>query len=296
MSALLRLYQYLYPPSTPTKVDGALRFGILGAATIAPPALTQPALSHPEVIVRAVAARNLNKAKAFALKHNIPHAYGGPDGYQDLIDDPEIDAIYNPLPNGLHYEWTMKALSAGKHVLLEKPAATTVTDTRAMFALAKKKNLVLLEAFHYRFHPANIRLKAILDSGELGAVKSVDAFFCTPKGIHGNDDIRFNYALGGGALMDTGCYSVSAVRHFTSNSHTHPTQSSIASAQSAPASPKNSKVDESTTAHVFLPSTSGTPSTNNTDASISASITCSCSHPWKYGIIPLTMPDRKSVV
>lgn len=286
MNPILRLYFYAYPPSAPKADVGVLRFGILGAAAIAPPALVLPALSHPETIVHAVAARDLGRAKAFAKKHGIPVAYGGPSGYQELIDDPEIDVIYNPLPNSLHYEWTMKALSAGKHVLLEKPAANTANETRAMFALAKKKNLVLLEAFHYRFHPSNIRLKAILDSGELGAIKSVETFLGAPKGMFAKDDIRYDYSLGGGALMDTGCYTVNALRHFTSNSTTHPTPTSISSAQAVPPASDNAKVDQSTTAHIFLPAPSSS-GPSNPDASISASLICNTSHPLKYGIFPM---------
>jgi predicted dehydrogenase len=124
-----------------------LRFGILGAANIAPPALINPAISHPEAEVYAVAARDPQRAQAYARKHGIPKVH---TSYDALIHDPEIDAVYNPLPNGLHYEWTMKALEAGKHVLLEKPAANTAEETKQMFELAERKGLVLLEAFHYR--------------------------------------------------------------------------------------------------------------------------------------------------
>jgi predicted dehydrogenase len=113
--------------------------------------------------------------------------------------------MFTQLPNGLHFEWTIKALLAGKHVLLEKPAANTAAETRQMFALAKERGLVLLEAFHYRFHPAIQRVKAILESGELGAVQSVRANMLTTKGIFTGDDIRFDYDLGGGAMMDMGC-------------------------------------------------------------------------------------------
>jgi predicted dehydrogenase len=111
------------------------------------------------------------------------------------------------LPNGLHYEWTIKALMAGKHVLLEKPSANTAEETRKMFALAAEKKLVLLEAFHYRFHPAIRRVKAIVDSGEIGAVNSIAATMVMPPGIIKKGDIRFDYDLGGGAAMDMGCTS-----------------------------------------------------------------------------------------
>ncbi|KAJ7696447.1 hypothetical protein B0H17DRAFT_1130861 [Mycena rosella] len=191
-----------------------LKFGILGAAAIAPDALINPAKSHPEVVIYAVAARSQKRAAEFARKHGIEKVFGGPNGYQELLDDPEIDVVYNPLPNGLHYEWTMKALAAGKHVLLEKPAANTADETRQMFEFAESKGLVLLEAFHYRFHPVAQRVKAILDSGELGAVKSTSTMLNVTRGIFGPSNIRFDHSLGGGALMDVGCYTISSMRFF----------------------------------------------------------------------------------
>ncbi|KAI3482973.1 hypothetical protein L1887_54093 [Cichorium endivia] len=130
---------------------GPLRLGILGAANIAPPAVIIPARSHPDVIVSAVAARSKDKATAYAKKHGIPHVF---DSYDQLINDPGIDVIYNPLPNGLHYEWTLKCIAAKKHVLLEKPSTANEADTKKLFEEAKKANVLVLEAFHYRFHPA----------------------------------------------------------------------------------------------------------------------------------------------
>ncbi|KAH0832080.1 NAD(P)-binding protein [Lanmaoa asiatica] len=143
---------FLDPPA-PSSAPGnsaPLKFGILGAAKIAPPALITPAKSHAEVEIYAVAARDIDKAERFAKKYGIKKWFGGQNGYQDLLDNPEIDVVYNPLPNGLHYEWTMKALAAGKHVLVEKPSGDTAEETRRMFDFANQKGLVLLEAFHYR--------------------------------------------------------------------------------------------------------------------------------------------------
>ncbi|KAM6497057.1 NAD(P)-binding protein [Amanita muscaria] len=214
-----RVYKALYPPELLPPPDvKPIKFGILGAAAIAPPALILPAKCHSEVVVYAVAARDKSRSEAFAKKHNIPKAYGGPNGYQELLNDPEIDAIYNPLPNGLHYEWTMRALAAGKHVLLEKPSSDSAEETQKMFEFAESKGLVLLEAFHYRFHPAIQRMKAIIDSGELGAIKHVEANLVVPPGvIKGEDNIRYNYELGGGALMDMGCYTLNCIRYLSSS-------------------------------------------------------------------------------
>ncbi|KAG0694446.1 hypothetical protein DFH29DRAFT_815365, partial [Suillus ampliporus] len=127
-----------------------LKFGVLGAAAIAHFALVLPAKSHPEVELYAVAVRDIS-AESFAKKHGFKKWYGGKDGYQGKLnnDSGDIHVIYHSLPNGLHYEWTMKALAAGKHVLLEKSSRNTAEETRRMFSLADQKGLVLLEAFHY---------------------------------------------------------------------------------------------------------------------------------------------------
>ncbi|KDQ14928.1 hypothetical protein BOTBODRAFT_131922 [Botryobasidium botryosum FD-172 SS1] len=207
-----RIYKVYNPPAAP-KDASPLRFGILGAARIAPNALILPAISHPDVVVAAVAARDKARAEAYAKKHGIEKVYGGKTGYLDLLNDPDIDVIYNPLPNGLHFEWTMRALAAGKHVLLEKPSSSNADETRRMFELAREKNLVLLEAFHYRFHPAIQRIKEIIDSGELGKVKSIVSMMALPKGLIHDDDIRFQFDLSGGCMMDMGVYPLSAMRY-----------------------------------------------------------------------------------
>ncbi|KAF8901951.1 NAD(P)-binding protein [Mucidula mucida] len=241
----------LFPPVARAHASGTpLRFGILGAANIAPQALILPAKSHPEVVVYAVAARNRARAEAFAKKHEIPKVHAD---YQALLDDPDVDVVYNPLPNGLHYEWTMKALIAGKHVLLEKPSANTAEETRAMFELAEKKGLVLLEAFHYRFHPAIQRLKAIIVSNELGKVKSITTRMWAPTRLaFSEDDIRFDFALGGGALMDMGCYALNSMRFLASpfeNTAVSPTEV-IAASSIALVKPQ---VDRGTTATLAFP-------------------------------------------
>ncbi|KAH6916078.1 hypothetical protein BKA70DRAFT_1501647 [Coprinopsis sp. MPI-PUGE-AT-0042] len=212
-----RLYQLSNPPSgakTASETEPKLRFGILGAAAIAPTALVIPAQSHPEVEVYAVAARDHTRATAYAKKWKISKVH---NDYQSLLDDANVDIVYNPLPNGLHFEWTMKALEKGKHVLLEKPAANTADETRQMFELAERKGLILMEAFHYRFHPAVQRTKAIPDGGELGKIKQVSTSLKLPQGFFPPTDIRFKYELGGGSLMDVGCYTLSAARYFASS-------------------------------------------------------------------------------
>lgn len=149
--ALTRLYRTVYPPARPPKKEDALRMGVLGAARITPIAIINPALTHPDLVVEGVAARDRKRAQEFAKKHGIKRVFGG---YQEMIDDPAIDVVYNPLPNGLHHEWTIKAIQAGKHVLLEKPSASNEKEAKEIWEKAKEKNVVVLEAWHYRNHPA----------------------------------------------------------------------------------------------------------------------------------------------
>jgi len=192
----------------PLSTHNPLRIGILGAARIAPNALISPARIVPGVRVTAVAARDPVRAARFAAAHQIPQVHAS---YADLIDDPAIDAIYNPLPNHLHDEWTMRALRAGKHVLCEKPLAANAAEAEQMAAVAAETGLTLMEAFHYRYHPLALRMKAIVDSGELGPIRHLEAHFCVP--LLRRNDIRYRYDLAGGALMDLGCYTINQLRY-----------------------------------------------------------------------------------
>lgn len=267
---------FIDPPAVSKTTDNGppLKIGILGAANIAPNALIYPARSHPEVEVYGVAARDIRKAEKFAKKYGIKKWYGGQDGYQELLNDPAINAVYNPLPNGLHYEWTMKALAAGKHVLLEKPSGDTAEESRLMFELADRKGLVLLEAFHYRFHPAIQRVKEIVDSGELGSIKEVHASLGFPKGFIPDGDIRLNYSLGGGALMDAGCYTLNCVRYLASGNPTAVTSAT------ALRYPKDPRIDTATSADLLFP-----PSTPN-GPPVRASIKCDLFLPNWFWFIP----------
>ena len=186
---------------------GRLRIGILGAARIAPMALVRPARSVPEAAVVAVAARDEARARRFAARHGIPRVHRG---YAELLADPEIDAVYVPLPNSLHCEWSIRALEAGKHVLCEKPLAANADEARRMVEVAEQSGRVLFEAFHWRYHPLAERMGEILRSGALGRVRHVEASVCIPFLLPG--DIRWRLDLAGGAMMDAGCYPVSMVR------------------------------------------------------------------------------------
>ncbi len=183
----------------------------MGAARIAPVALVKPARRTGKAVVTAVAARDRTRADEFAKKHEIPRVL---DSYADLVNDPAIDAVYNPLPNGLHGYWTIAALRGGKHVLCEKPFTANADEARAVLeACNSNPGLVVMEAFHYQYHPLAKRLVEIVRSGELGNITNVDVAFSAPLWKKG--DIRYQLALAGGATMDLGCYPVSLLRLLT---------------------------------------------------------------------------------
>jgi predicted dehydrogenase len=204
-----------------------LRIGILGAATIAPMALIRPARALPEVEVAAVAARDPGRAAAFAKRQRIPRVHAS---YEALLADASLDAVYIPLPNGLHGEWTLRALDAGKHVLCEKPLASNAAEAARMAEAAERAGRVLIEAFHWRHHPLAARMREILRAGEIGEVRHVEASTCIPLLVPGN--IRFRYDLAGGALMDIGSYAVNMVRWLAE------AEPEVISAQAKLASPK----------------------------------------------------------
>lgn len=184
-----------------------VRIGVLGAARIAPSALITPAAELDGVEVAVVAARDTERAKAFAQTHGIPRVAAN---YQDVIDDAGIDAIYNPLPISLHAPWTIAALEAGKHVLCEKPFALNAVEAERMVAAGIESGRVLAEAFHWRYHPIATRMAEIVEGGAIGTLQTLEATFTAP--IPDLSDIRHQLALGGGALMDLGCYPVQFVR------------------------------------------------------------------------------------
>jgi predicted dehydrogenase len=186
-----------------------LRIGVLGAARIVPNALIKPAAKQPEAaIVWAIAARDPARARAFAARHAIAKTHAT---YDDLVEDPEIDAIYNPLPNNLHHRWTIQALRSGKHVLCEKPFAANAAEAEEMARVAGETGRVLMEAFHYRYHPLAIRMKNVIAGGTLGDVHRIESYFCVP--MRRRNDIRMRYDLAGGTMMDLGCYCVNLVRY-----------------------------------------------------------------------------------
>jgi predicted dehydrogenase len=186
-----------------------IRFGILGAARIAPDALVKAAQNVPDAKVVAIAARDLKSAREFADANGIPRVLAT---YDDVINDSELDVIYNPLPNSLHCEWTIAALRAGKHVLCEKPIASNAAEAERMARAAGVSGVILGEAFHYRYHPLADRVRALMSDGTLGRLVHVEGNFSVPIP---ETNIRFDWNLAGGATMDLGCYPLHMIRYFS---------------------------------------------------------------------------------
>lgn len=191
-------------------MNGPLTIGILGAARIAPNALIRPTQQLANVQAYGVAARNPARARQFARRHGVARVY---ESYAELLADPNIEAIYNPLPNSLHHQWSIEALRAGKHVLCEKPFASNADEAEEMATVAAESGLVLMEAFHNLYHPLLIRAKSLIKSGAIGPLRHVEAHFCIP--LLRLNDIRYDFALAGGATMDLGCYTIRLLRYLT---------------------------------------------------------------------------------
>jgi len=183
-----------------------LRWGLLSTARINK-ALLVPLRNSKRNLLLAVASRSQEKANAYARANKVKRAYSS---YADLLADPEIDVIYNPLPNHLHTEWTIKAVQAGKHVLCEKPLVLSLSDADAISAAAEKYGKVVTEAFMYRTHPQTLKAQEIVASGKLGKVKMVRGSFTFV--MTNPDDYRWKPEMGGGSLWDVGCYPLSYTR------------------------------------------------------------------------------------
>jgi predicted dehydrogenase len=183
-----------------------MRIGVLGAARIAGLAIVGPARTTGDRLV-AVAARDRRRAEAFAAERGVERVVGS---YADVVTDPEVEVVYNPLANALHGPWNLAAVAAGKHVLTEKPSASNAEEAREVREAAARARVTVLEGFHYLYHPVTRRLHELLDSGELGELRQVEVEVAIAA--PGDDDPRWSLELAGGALMDLGCYSLHAHR------------------------------------------------------------------------------------
>lgn len=197
----------------------AVRWGILSVSGHYTLRVHPPLSRLSEARIVSIASRSRDRAAEAAKRLCISRSHGS---YAELIADPEIEAVYIPLPNNLHAEWAMAALDAGKHVLCEKPLAMDAAQARAMVAKAKSKGLILMEAFMYPYHPQWIRARQILESGELGRLRAIQTWFTYNLGDPTN--IRNKPETGGGALYDIGCYAVSSARFLSSAAALSPTE------------------------------------------------------------------------
>jgi D-xylose 1-dehydrogenase (NADP+, D-xylono-1,5-lactone-forming) len=180
-----------------------LRWGLLSTARINR-AVIPPIRASERGELVAVASRDAAKAEAYAKEWNLPKSFGS---YEAMLESDDVDVIYNSLPNGLHAEWTIKALEAGKHVLLEKPFTVTVAEADQVIEAAKRTDKVVAEAFMYRHHPQTFKVKELIADGAVGKAKLVKATFTFS--IDTETDPRLDPNMGGGALWDVGCYPVS---------------------------------------------------------------------------------------
>jgi D-xylose 1-dehydrogenase (NADP+, D-xylono-1,5-lactone-forming) len=187
-----------------------VRWGALGCARVFERRMVPGFRAAANADLVAVASRSWDKAKATAAKHGIPRAYGS---YEELLRDPEIEAVFIPLPNDLHCEWTVRALDAGKHVLCDKPLCLSYADAKRMADAAQAANLRLMEGFMWRHHPQHARVREIVAGGEIGNVKHFQGRFTYPAAPDPTN-IRWHPEQGGGALMDVGVYPVNAARYY----------------------------------------------------------------------------------
>jgi len=215
---------------------------VLGAARIVPAALLRPARTVRDAVVTAVAARDRSRAEEFARHWHIPTVR---DDYGSVVDDPDVGAVYIPLPNSLHAPWTLKAIAAGKHVLCEKPFTSNAAEARAVAEAAAGTGLTVMEAFHYRYHPLMARALGLIADGAIGVVRQVRASLCFPLPRFG--DIRYQLDLAGGATMDAGCYAVHCARQLGAGAGGEP---EVVSARATLRSPG---VDRAMTAELRFP-------------------------------------------
>lgn len=185
-----------------------VRIGVLGAAGISDQALFVPAAETSGVEVVAIASRNRGRAEAQAEQFKIARVH---DSYEQVIADPDVDAIYNPLPISEHRRWSIAAARAGKHVLCEKPFASNASQAQEMVDAGRTAEVVMMEAFHWRYHPLANDIGFVIGSKALGELQTIQAVFTVE--IPPTDEVRQSWELSGGALMDLGCYPVQWARY-----------------------------------------------------------------------------------
>jgi predicted dehydrogenase len=190
--------------------DNALRIGVMGTARVVAYGLLMPARQTPGVEVVAVGSRSLDRAQSYAARHGIARAF---ESYDALCEAADVDAVYIALPTALHATWVRRALTAGKHVLCEKPLASNAIEAADLARCAQQHGRVLLEGLHVRYLQRLERQRQIVASGELGRLQRIESCFRLPKVPMAAGDFRLQFEMGGGAALDLGCYAVSCLRH-----------------------------------------------------------------------------------
>lgn len=189
-------------------MSGKIRVGILGCASIAKRSLAPAFAAHPSFDLIAIASRTPEKATEFSTQ------YGAiPCSYEELLEHNDVDLVYCPLPTGLHYEWVKKCLLNKKHVLCEKSLAINYDQVKDLVETARNNGCFLMESFQFRFHPQNLYVKKLLQENAIGEVRGLDVKFGFPPFPDGRRNIRYSKALGGGALLDSGAYTIKATTY-----------------------------------------------------------------------------------
>ncbi|GAA1479999.1 Gfo/Idh/MocA family oxidoreductase [Gordonia sinesedis] len=249
-----------------------MRIGVLGASRIAESAIVGPAaeLGHRLVVV---AARDRDRAVAFAEKFGVERVA---DGYADVIADPEVDVIYNPLANALHAPWNLAAIRAGKPVLTEKPFARNAAEAIEVADAARAAGVLVLEGFHYLFHPLMTRTFALLDAGAIGLLRHVEVVMAMPEPAA--SDPRWFYDLAGGSLMDLGCYGLHVFRMLSRYGGGAP----VVTGASAIVRGDDGRIDESSLVEVAYP---GGATGRNTNSMVADGFTFSCRITGEHGAL-----------
>ncbi|KAL4900095.1 hypothetical protein BDW74DRAFT_103557 [Aspergillus multicolor] len=263
------LNSFLY--AQPTKPPDALKLGVLSSAQINAAAIIHPVETHPHITLYGIASRTQHTAQSQAKKYAFKQAYGS---YQALIDDPVINVVYISTPNGQHYEWTVKAINSGKHVLVEKPFMSNGDEARRVIELAEKKGVIVEEAFHWQFHPAAHKFREILQSGQFGKILRTNALMTASPGVP-EGDIRWQFDLAGGSAMDM-TYALSFTRYALETSH----PKTIHSVTMKPYA-QDHRVDEAMYAYLTFPASDAVGG-----GDVQSSIYTDMSRSWSLNIIP----------
>jgi predicted dehydrogenase len=186
-----------------------IKWGVLGCASFARRRTIPALLASPSVELVGVASRALEKAEAFRSEFKLQRAYGS---YEEMLEDRKIQAIYIPLPNAMHAEWMIKAAQTKKHILCEKPFASNTSEVRQVAAAAKQAGVFVMEAFMWRFHSQHQRARKAIENGDIGPLRLVRSSFSFT--LPRNSNARFVPEMGGGSVMDVGCYPISAARFY----------------------------------------------------------------------------------